>query len=270
MKRFAWLTDVHLNFLPVERCEQFFDELAALRLDGLLLSGDIAESHDLADYLTRLDDRLAIDIYFVLGNHDFYYGSIRGVREAMRTLCAERPRLHYLSLEDPTLGGPIELAPEVALVGHDGWADARLGDYRRSHIFLHDYQLISELSIYGKAERRVVLERLGDEAATHVSAVLPAALETHSQAVLLTHVPPLREACWYEGRISDDQWAPHFTCKAVGDAILEIMAARPDRQLTVLCGHTHGAGQTRPLDNVLILTGGAEYGQPAVQRVFEF
>lgn len=43
----------------------------------------------------------------------------------------------------------------------------------------------------------------------------------------------------------------------------------PDRQLTVLCGHTHGAGETRPLDNVLILTGGAEYGRPVVQRVFE-
>jgi 3',5'-cyclic-AMP phosphodiesterase len=218
-----------------------------------------------ADYLIRLDDALACDIYFVLGNHDFYYGSIRETRAAMRELCAHRPRLHYLSAADQ-----FELADGVALIGHDGWSDTRLGDYERSPIFLHDYQLIAELSIYGKADRRRVLESLGDEAAAHIRRTLPAALQANQHVVLLTHVPPLREACWHEGQISDDQWAPHFTCKAVGDAILEIMAQHPDRQLTVLCGHTHGRGETRPLDNVLILTGGAEYGKPAVQRVFEF
>jgi predicted phosphohydrolase len=265
MKRFAWITDVHLNFLPAERCEEFIVELAALDLDGLLVGGDIAESHDVAEYLTRLDDALSTDIYFVLGNHDFYYGSIRQVRAGMQQLCTQRPRLHYLST-----ASSFELADGIALVGHDGWSDARLGDYERSPIFLHDYQLIAELSAYGKADRRHALEALGDEAAAHIRRVLPAALEKNRHVVLLTHVPPLRAACWHEGQISDDNWAPHFTCKAVGDAILEIMPQHPDRQLTVLCGHTHGRGETRPLDNVLILTGGAEYGKPAVQRVFEF
>ncbi len=88
--------------------------------------------------------------------------------------------------------------------------------------------------------------------------------------VLLTHIPPLREACWHDGKISDDDWAPFFTCRAVGDAILEIMADHPRQQLTVLCGHTHGAGVAHPLPNVEILTGGAKYGHPAVQRIFEW
>ncbi len=264
MKRIAWTTDIHLNFLPSEDCDAFLRNLAGLNLDGLVISGDVAESHDLAHYLIRIQQAADADVFFVLGNHDFYYGSIRGVRAAVDALCAEHPRLHYLSHS-----GPLELASDVALIGHDGWADGRLGDYERSLIFLHDYQLIAELSMYGKAERRRVLERLGDEAAAHIRAVLPAALQSHRQVWLATHVPPLREACWHEGQISDDQWAPHFTCRAVGDAILEIMPDYPDRQLTVLCGHTHGAGETRPLDNVLILTGGAEYGRPVVQRVFE-
>ncbi len=135
---------------------------------------------------------------------------------------------------------------------------------------MHDFQLIAELSNFSKADRRQVLEKLGDEAAAHFRRTLPAALERFPHVVLLTHVPPVREACLYEGKISDDDWAPHFTCKAVGDAILEIMSLHPDRQLTVLCGHTHGLGETRPLANLHILTGGAEYGRPAVQRVFEF
>jgi hypothetical protein len=86
---------------------------------------------------------------------------------------------------------------------------------------------------------------------------------------LATHVPPLREACWHEGRLSDDEWAPHFTCKAMGDAILEIMRDYPQRKLTVFCGHTHSPGQCRPLPNVEILTGGAKYGLPGIQRVIE-
>lgn len=39
------------------------------------------------------------------------------------------------------------------------------------------------------------------------------------------HVPPFREASWHQGRISDDDWLPHFTCKAVGDVLREAMVA---------------------------------------------
>ena len=62
--------------------------------------------------------------------------------------------------------------------------------------------------------------------------------------MVLTHVPPFREACWHEGRISDDNWLPHFTCKAVGDVLIEAMAANPDHRMTVLCGHTHSGAST--------------------------
>jgi hypothetical protein len=110
---------------------------------------------------------------------------------------------------------------------------------------------------------------MGDEAAAHVYATLPGALNEFPHVFFLTHVPPLREACWHEGQISDDEWAPHFTCKAVGDAILAIMKDHPTKKLTVLCGHTHGEGQTQPLDNVQILTGGAVYGKPGVVKIFE-
>jgi hypothetical protein len=155
-------------------------------------------------------------------------------------------------------------------VGHDGWSDARAGDYDRSPVLLNDYRLIEELSGWDKSERRVHLQRLGDEAAQHIRSVLPEMLQEHSHVLLLTHVPPLREACWHQGRMSDDDWAPHFTCQAMGEAILQIMDGYPDRQLTVLCGHTHGEGEMRPMPQLTILTGGAVYGEPAISRMFEF
>ena len=39
--------------------------------------------------------------------------------------------------------------------------------------------------------------------------------------------------------------------------------------MTVLCGHTHGRGEARILENLLVLTGGATYGKPEVQRILE-
>ena len=266
MFRLAWLTDLHLNFLPYARVDEFLGRVDALEPDAVLITGDISEALDLDNMLQHIDQRIDRPVYFVLGNHDFYHGSIREVRAFATRLCeGAAGRLTYLT----ALAEPVELTPTAALVGHDGWADARLGDYERSLVMMNDYRLIAELAAHGKRDRWPILQALGDEAAEHVRTILLNALARYPHVLLATHVPPLREACWHEGRLSDDEWAPHFTCKAMGDAILEIMRDYPDRKLTVVCGHTHSPGQCRPLANVESLTGGAKYGSPAVQRILE-
>ena len=268
MFRLAWLTDLHLNFLPYAEVDEFLGRVEVLEADAVLITGDISEARELGHMLRHIEERLPRPVYFVLGNHDFYHGSIREVRAAATQLC-EAPgasrRLHYLTAS----AEPVELTPTVGLIGHDGWADARLGDYERSLVMMNDYRLIAELAAHGKRDRWPILQALGDEAAQHIREHLPPALARYEQVLLATHVPPLREACWHEGRPSDDEWAPHFTCKAMGDAILEIMRDYTDRRLTVFCGHTHSPGECRPLPNVHILTGAAKYGSPAVQRILE-
>lgn len=264
MKRIAWLTDIHLNFVPEEEIDRFVDRVRDEGPDLLLIGGDIGEAKDVTRYLALLDDRLQLPIYFVLGNHDYYFGSIERVREEVRVLCAQRPRLTYL-----TDGGVWPLTSSIGLIGHDGWADGRVGDYERSNIMLNDYKLIDELAGVDKATRRPLLESLGDAAAAAVRVTLPAALQRYREVFFLTHVPPLRAACWHEGSISDDHWAPHFTCHAMGETLIEIMQDHGDHRLTVLCGHTHGHGECQPLPNVCVLTGGAEYGAPCVNRLFE-
>lgn len=265
MKRVAWLTDIHLNFLSPDESRVFLDNVAAARPDVVLIGGDIAEAPDVAKQLELIAAALACPIYFVLGNHDFYYGSIRQVREDVTQACRRTRRLTWL-----TAASVVELTPAVGLCGHDGWADARLGDYERSLVMMNDYRLIEELAGVGKAARWPLLKALGDAAAEHARRVLPEALDRYPHVVFLTHLPPLREACWYLGQISNDEWLPHFTCLALGQALVEIMRQRPDRKLTVLCGHTHSPGETWPLPNLRILTGAAEYGRPEIQQVFEF
>jgi hypothetical protein len=60
---------------------------------------------------------------------------------------------------------------------------------------------------------------------------------------------------------------PFFTCAAVGVVLRAAMIARPAARVTVLCGHTHGAGAVDVLPNLRVVTGGADYGAPALQDV---
>jgi predicted phosphohydrolase len=264
MKRFAWMTDVHLNFLEAVDVDQFLTSVAGTESDGVLLSGDIGEAPDVVPLLKAFADRLDRPIYFVLGNHDFYRGSIAGVREKVKLLCAACPNLCWLSNL-----GVVAMTEQTALVGHDGWGDGRIGDYWGSSVSLNDWYLIEELAWLDQKERLAKLHSLGDEAAVHFRAVLPDALQRYRNVLVVTHVPPFREACWYNGSISDEHWLPHFTCKAVGEVLAGAMAARNEKQMTVLCGHSHGKGEVRILPNLHVLTGGAQYGHPQVQRVLE-
>jgi hypothetical protein len=104
-----------------------------------VITGDISEAKTIEQDLAAIESRLSFPIYFVLGNHDFYNGSIAAVRKVVAGLCRRSRRLHYLSDE-----GVIPLNETTALVGHDGWADGRLGDYAGSTVELTDYTVIEE------------------------------------------------------------------------------------------------------------------------------
>jgi Icc-related predicted phosphoesterase len=161
------------------------------------------------------------------------------------------------------------LSETTALAGHDGWADGRLGLGQLSEVLLNDHFLIEELSGLRKPELFRRLRALGDEAAQQLGRVLEEALQACPRVILLTHVPPFREASWHEGRLSDGDHLPHFASQAAGETILEVLDHYPGRHLTVLCGHTHSRGQAQIRPNLLVQTGIAEYGRPVLQAVIE-
>jgi hypothetical protein len=101
--------------------------------------------------------------------------------------------------------------------------------------------------------------------------VLPAALRQYERVFVALHSPPYPEACWHEGQSAqpDNPHLPHFSCKAAGDALVALAQEYPHTQMTVLCGHTHGAGQFQRLPNLQVLSGGAEYGAPVIQQIFD-
>ncbi|HUQ05613.1 MAG TPA: metallophosphoesterase [Kofleriaceae bacterium] len=260
--RVAWLTDIHLDFLDPAARAGLAATVRAEQPDTVVVTGDIAIAPTVLDLIEQLAAGCGAPLHYVLGNHDYYRGSIADVRARAAATTAGRSRwLHA--------GGVVRLDATTALVGVDGWGDARLGNFVTTRVMLNDFIFIEELSGISRGALRERLEAYGDESATRLRALLAEALAWAEHVVVATHVPPFREACWHEGAISNDDWLPFFTCKATGDVLRETFAAHPRARATVLCGHTHSSGQADLLPNLRVLTGAAEYGAPRIQQVIE-
>lgn len=262
--KLAWLTDIHLNFLDSSERKHFYNEIEKTHCDSVLISGDIAEAPSLVSILSEMADQIKKPTYFVLGNHDYYRGQVSNVREAARELTKTHERLFWLPASGPQL-----LAKNTILLGQDGWADGRLGDYQNSRVVLNDSRMIVDLfqeSILGKSHLLKKMQELADADALQLQGnLLQAIKQNPKRIIVLTHVPPFKEASQYNGRISDDDWLPYFTSKIMGDVLMQAAEENPSIEFLVLGGHTHGKANYQALNNLNIRIGKAEYGEPEVQ-----
>ncbi|MBX7192205.1 MAG: metallophosphoesterase [Sandaracinaceae bacterium] len=261
--KLAWATDVHLDHLTPFGRARCAEALRASGCDAVVLTGDLSQAPLLCVHLEELARALARPVYFVLGNHDFYEGSIVEVRAAVRELCAREAWLHYL----PD-AGPIPLDDESVLVGVDGFGDGRLGRVIETPIVLNDHLLVRELAGLPRVHLAARLAELGDAEARALEALL-ARVGAARRVVVATHVPPFRESTWHDGAPSDDDWLPFFSCHSVGEVLRAHVEAWPSRSLTVLCGHTHGAGVAFMDERLVVHTGAAEYGEIAIAGVLD-
>ena len=262
--RIAWITDPHLNHCSLSSWEHLIGQLNHCQCDAIVITGDISEGDDVVFQLFRLADAVAVPIHFVLGNHDFYQSAIDHTRAEVGNAVSKHARLHYLRNEPL-----IELSPTVALIGEDGWGDATEGDYGRSKVLLNDFRLIEDFRFRHRSQWRSLLELLGRDAALRLQYKLEQACAQYSSVLVATHVPPFRESCWYEGRTTDDHWAPFFVCGQVGKVLLDIANRNPLTKIEVICGHTHHGGVAVLAPNLTVTTAGAVYGRPEVANVME-
>jgi predicted MPP superfamily phosphohydrolase len=266
--KLMWLTDVHLNFLDDQAREEFYQRLLTAECDGLLLSGDIAEALDIVSILTEMAHYISKPIYFVLGNHDYYRGEVDVIRTQMKTLTETNINLFWL----PASGVQV-LNDNTVLVGQDGWADGRFGDYQNSRVELNDSRMIVDLfqaKILGKQQLLEKMQQLADVDAQQMQDNVSQALARHpKQIIILTHIPPFKESCMHLGHISDDQWLPFFSSKVMGDVLLHAAIENPATAFLVLCGHTHSVALYQPLPNLTVKTGSAEYFHPDLQQVID-
>lgn len=261
LKKLLWTTDLHLDAAHKVQLQLFFNTLTTQNPEAILIGGDISNNGEQSLLrLKKIADDFKKPVYFVLGNHDFYHGSIYAIRKKASALAKQTPDLIYLTDSDL-----IEISPSIALIGHDGWYDGRAGDFINSYVQLNDYLLVDELKNLSQAARLSKLNELGDEAGEYLKKALSEAFKRYPKVILLTHVPPFLASCVHEGLMCDIHWGPHFVSQVTGEALVAIAAQYPDRQLLVLCGHTHAGADVKILPNLRVLTGASELGAPIFQ-----
>lgn len=212
--QYAWLTDIHLNFIDDLVRQKFYQEIVNTKCDGVLISGDIAEAPCLVDMLNEMAKYIDKPIYFILGNHDYYSGQIKEVYDAMTGLTKNNEKLFWLPAS-----GMQKLDNNTFLIGQDGWADGRLGDYQNSRVVLNDSRMIYDLfqaKILGKYQLLEKMQQLADADAIKLQNLLEEAVQQNPKKIIvLMHVPPFKEACLHEGEISGDDWLPYFSSKVM-------------------------------------------------------
>ncbi len=251
---------------PRDERAVFYEEIEKTNCDCVLITGDIAEGPSIEMIMKEMAAQIKRRIYFVVGNHDYYRSNVKKVRDALTSLTKGHDQLFWLPAS-----GFQKINEKVIILGQDGWADGRLGDYRNSNIMLNDSRMIEELfhaNILGRFQLLEKMQELADADAASLGIDLAKALSQFPQKIIvLTHVPPFREACKYEGKISDDNWLPYFSSKVMGDLLMQTAIANPAVDFLVLCGHTHGEAHYQPLSNLTVKAGLAEYYRPGVQEV---
>lgn len=273
--RLSWCTDIHLNH--ASECDKlnFSKQLINQNPDIILVGGDISSGSSLPYDLLWLDSiATTIDkpLAFITGNHDFYCKSINYVDNVMiPEVLKKTNKTIWLEKSDP-----IHLIGDTYLIGNSLWADWRNGDILNTNFWLNDYELIEELAAV-KRDRynsylRAELQTITDEKVEQLRKQFLSAVKLGAKKVIcLTHVPPFWEASWHRGQVQDANAAPHFTCRAGEDMFREVMKTleviKPELELTILCGHTHGSGRAKIVGtNITVIQGGAEYKFPQMQE----
>lgn len=139
---------------------------------------------------------------------------------------------------------------------------------------LNDSRMIQELrecNIIGKYQLLDAMQKLADNDAEILENNMHLAIQEHlpKKIIVLVHVPPFKESCMHEGKISNDDYLPFFASKITGDVLLNAAKTNPDINFLVLCGHTHSSSYYKPLHNLTVKAGNVEYGKPIVQEVIE-
>lgn len=263
--KLCWLSDIHLDHADSASRQAFYEKLKSAVYDAAVITGDISMSRKLATHLSELAQACAPrQVYFVLGNHDFYSGSFAEVDRLAAGCCQKHPNLHHLGQ-----GEIVRLGPTTALVGHRGWADGRAyGGQRTSHRF-PDQDGIRDLRYPSTFPAFCKMERLGRESGAYFRSVLPYALTSFRHVLVATHFPPFARAVRFDDRPCETTKLPHYVNASAGAVIQRIGERFPKTKITVLCGHAHHGNSVRIADNLEVRVGEARKGAPVIQGFIE-
>lgn len=234
-KKYLWYTDAHFDSVDILNKIKFLFRLRSEKPSGIFLTGDIANGPFTKFYLKILAKTVDCPIYFVLGNHDYWFSSFEETHNSIKRLCKEYPNLIWLNNSDI-----IPLKPKVALIGTDGWYDGNVGnpDYLKYTI---DWLLIKELRNQPSANARLAkFKKIAYESSIDIEHKIQKAIDLGYKTIyILTHYPPWKEATRDSGTFLEEFWLPYNVNYILGKTIENIMHNKKKIYVKILAGHIH-------------------------------
>lgn len=252
--KLALISDPHFDHIRDRAIRGDFKRaLRASGADAVVMTGDIAEAATFAKAVRNVGDDADLPVYYVLGNHDLYGGSIAEVHRAAWLAG------HWLGAAEVD---PVDLGAGRCLIGVDGWYDFRAGRCERTRIAMNDWYQIHDFLPLSAGAIVAASRALAEQSAELATKKLQAAVQAgYTRILLATHVPPFVECATHEGQPSDADWAPIMVNVTLGDALYAFATENPDITLDVLCGHTHDRCDRMVAPNLRVRVGRAEYGR---------
>jgi 3',5'-cyclic-AMP phosphodiesterase len=280
MSKLVWLTDCHLDHVAQTMGNrgiiEFIDTVKAQQPDMVVITGDTSTSKLFCEHISAIEAGLRCPIYFIMGNHDYWGGSMDSLRANVKSLTQVAQQLKYMPLVSH-----IMIGSKTAVVGHDCWYDANVGDPMRSSFIMNDWFQIKEFQQYVRQtedtsrvfrdKNSLVLHarKLANEGVNHIAEGIKSASRYANRIFVLSHPVPFNTAHIYNGKQGSNDAAPWYVCKTLGDTLMEAAKAYPNISFVSLSGHTHGEYNGQMLKNLKVHVGGALYNLPRIAGIFD-
>jgi Icc protein len=233
--KYLWFTDTHLDKVTPWKKILFIKYLQKENPKGIIITGDISNGRNTYEDLEMIAKTVTCNIYFVLGNHDYHWGSMEGTHDKIRALCKEYSHLIWM-----TEAGVVHINDEVAFIGTEGWYDAEEG--RPEYLKLtFDWFLVDDFRQLPDMKARIKAWReLAKRSSDQIEDLLEKAIgQKYKSIYVLTHFPPWKEATRDVGTFMEKFWLPYNANLHLGRGIERVMANHKKKNVTVLAGHTH-------------------------------
>ena len=255
-------SDIHLDCFGSrsnQSAKEFGKSLAKENpdADGLIIAGDISTGGLVIEHLKQIYSGFNKPLYFIQGNHDLYNSSFKDMNKKFLYLSKQYPDIHWLQNEAPIKFETFDM------VGVTGWYDAYHGN-TNSKVTLNDWYCITEL-MPGVSNRDLLISLIREEAGKQADILYKQLKETTANTIIVvTHIPPYKEASWYQSEMSDyNTWLPWMSSASTGATIDRYANANPDKNIVVICAHTHSPGIYQK-KNVTVYTTKSIMGAPDV------
>lgn len=247
---FLWATDLHLNYFDDKYITNFGKFLSSkYQAKGFIISGDISLGNKLERNLKTLSNAIQMPIYYVLGNHDYWYSSFNEIDKLTKSL--NDNSLINLNLSH------LQINSKTILIGFDGWYDCSFGEID-TKIQMTDWVRIKEF------QNQDPIKISKKRSASYLS-FLDRALSFKNQGItnqiVVTHIPP------FEQLIKNKKTAKPFYGSSISGQILSKLSNDFDK-IICLSGHTHNKASYQQ-DNLLCYVGEACRGKPSLAGLLD-